>query len=160
MHGFEIKVKKEQEYRIKLIYVLRCLINLFRVLVSRILVIKNAKFSGYYFYINANIWRDFQICIKVPLKSKLKKYFIFKERLQWYYLFVKISFDCLLLVFDCYCSLVRKVGYTVESVFVMLAKNDFKIVGGGVRTGFALYFYPSHAWIWFKKVPWESEISL
>ena len=58
---------------------------------------------------------------------------------------MKISFDCLLLVFDCYCSLVRKVGYTVESVFVMLAKNDFKIVGGGVRTGFALYFYPSHA---------------
>ena len=29
--------------------------------------IKNAKFSGYYFYLNMNIWWDFQICISVPL---------------------------------------------------------------------------------------------
>ena len=28
---------------------------------------KNAKFSGYFFYINTNIWGDFQICISVPL---------------------------------------------------------------------------------------------
>ena len=27
----------------------------------RILTIKNAKFSGYYFYINLNKWGDFQI---------------------------------------------------------------------------------------------------
>ena len=24
-------------------------------------MIQNAKFSGYYFYMNANIWKDFQI---------------------------------------------------------------------------------------------------
>ena len=30
-------------------------------------MIKNAKFSGYYFDINLIIWRDFQICISVPL---------------------------------------------------------------------------------------------
>ena len=34
---------------------------------SRILTIKNAKFSGYHFYINLNIYADFQICISVPL---------------------------------------------------------------------------------------------
>ena len=26
------------------------------------------KFSGYYVYINLNIWEDFQICISVPLR--------------------------------------------------------------------------------------------
>ena len=34
---------------------------------SKILRIQNAKFSGYHFYMNTNIWRDFQICINVPL---------------------------------------------------------------------------------------------
>ena len=34
---------------------------------SRNLKIKNAKFSGNYFYINTNILRDFQICASVPL---------------------------------------------------------------------------------------------
>ena len=38
---------------------------------SRILRIKNAKFSGYYFYVNWNIQKDFQICISVPLKPKI-----------------------------------------------------------------------------------------
>ena len=33
----------------------------------RILTIKNANFLGYYFYINFNIWGDFQMCIRVPL---------------------------------------------------------------------------------------------
>ena len=36
---------------------------------SRIFRIKNAKFSGYCFYINTNVQRDFQICISVPLMS-------------------------------------------------------------------------------------------
>ena len=36
---------------------------------SRILKIKNAKYSGYCFYMNTNIYRDFQICISVPLTS-------------------------------------------------------------------------------------------
>ena len=30
-------------------------------------MIKNANFSGYCFYMNTNIWVDFQICISVPL---------------------------------------------------------------------------------------------
>ena len=30
-------------------------------------MIENAKFSGYYFYANLNIYADFQICISVPL---------------------------------------------------------------------------------------------
>ena len=39
---------------------------------SRTFTIKNVKFSGYYLYMNSNIWGDFQICISVPL-SLLKK---------------------------------------------------------------------------------------
>ena len=31
-------------------------------------MIKNAKFSGHYFYMNLNIKGDFQICISVPLR--------------------------------------------------------------------------------------------
>ena len=31
--------------------------------------IKNAKFSGYYFYVNTSLKGDFQICISVPLKE-------------------------------------------------------------------------------------------
>ena len=34
-------------------------------------MIKNAKFSGYYFDINLIIWGDFQICVSVPLSFKL-----------------------------------------------------------------------------------------
>ena len=33
----------------------------------RIRTIKNAKLSRYYFYMNFNIWEDFQTCISVPL---------------------------------------------------------------------------------------------
>ena len=39
---------------------------------SRIRTIKNAKFSGYYFFIFLNIERDFQICISVPLILEAK----------------------------------------------------------------------------------------
>ena len=34
------------------------------------------KFSGYYFYMNRDIWRDFQICISVPLSIRVSIYFI------------------------------------------------------------------------------------
>ena len=34
---------------------------------SIILTIKNANISGYYFYMNFNIWEDFQICISIHL---------------------------------------------------------------------------------------------
>ena len=40
---------------------------------SRILKIKNAKLSGYYFYMNLNICGDFQICIGVPLIVYIEK---------------------------------------------------------------------------------------
>ena len=40
---------------------------------SRSLLIKNAKFSGYYFHMNLNIQRNFQISISVPLTLKWKK---------------------------------------------------------------------------------------
>ena len=45
---------------------------------SRILTIKNAEFSGYYFQTNLNIWGDFQICISVPLKGYYSKSRVYK----------------------------------------------------------------------------------
>ena len=35
-------------------------------------MIENAKFSGYYFYLNLNISADFQICISAPLSLKVQ----------------------------------------------------------------------------------------
>ena len=50
----------------KLAYFLRK-IQILRVTNSIIFTIKNAIFSGYYFYMNQNIWGDFQSCISVRL---------------------------------------------------------------------------------------------
>ena len=36
---------------------------------SRTLWTKNPKYSGYYFYMNTNIYRDFQVCISALLKE-------------------------------------------------------------------------------------------
>ena len=47
-------------------------IQTLRVNNSRIVTIKNAKFSGYYVCMNLNIWEDFQICISVPLRAAIK----------------------------------------------------------------------------------------
>ena len=44
-------------------------IQTLRVINSRILMIQNVKCSGYQFYKNTNIWKNFQICISVPLSS-------------------------------------------------------------------------------------------
>ena len=38
---------------------------------SRIRKIKNAKFAGYYFFMNMNIYRDCQICISVLLINNI-----------------------------------------------------------------------------------------
>ena len=35
-----------------------------------------AKFSGYCFYMNTNIYGDFQICISVPLRTPILKTFV------------------------------------------------------------------------------------
>ena len=40
----------------------------------RILRIKNAKFSGYYFYKNTTIQGDFQIYISVPLMGQIESF--------------------------------------------------------------------------------------
>ena len=57
----------------KLAYLLRNL-QTSRANHSRILRIRNAKFSGYCFYMSANTRGDFQICISVPLNIKMSKY--------------------------------------------------------------------------------------
>ena len=35
--------------------------------------IRNGKFSGYCFYMNRDIYGDFQICISVPLNPEVNK---------------------------------------------------------------------------------------
>ena len=40
---------------------------------SRILRIQKAKFLGYNFYMYTNIWRDFQICVSLPLNNQFLK---------------------------------------------------------------------------------------
>ena len=54
--------------REQLVYFLRNL-QTSRAINARILRIKNVKFSGYCFYMNTNILKDFQICISVPLRK-------------------------------------------------------------------------------------------
>ena len=48
-------------------------IQTLRVNNSRIFTIKDAKLSGYCFFMNLNIWGDFQICISVPLRLSFAK---------------------------------------------------------------------------------------
>ena len=57
---------------------------------SRILAIRNAKFSGY-FYMNLNIWGDFHICISVPLICTLARFCLVLCCYSW-----KVSFVCVL----------------------------------------------------------------
>ena len=66
---FVYKHTEKIEYVKKLAYFLREIQTL-RVNNSRVLTIKNAKLSGYYFYKSLNIWGDFQICNR-PLKHLL-----------------------------------------------------------------------------------------
>ena len=82
---------------LKVAYFLRKIQTL-RVDNSRILRSKNAKFSGYYFYLNPNIQGDFEICISVPLsfilqlQQKTGKYRKMRETpslLRNYYLYYK-----------------------------------------------------------------------
>ena len=54
---------------LKVAYFLRKIQTL-RVNNSRILRIKNTKFSGYYFNTNTNVQGDFQFCISVPKISQ------------------------------------------------------------------------------------------
>ena len=37
-------------------------------------MVKNAKFSWYYFYMKTNIHGDFQICISVPLRNQISQF--------------------------------------------------------------------------------------
>ena len=59
-------IQKQNMFKINLL--LRK-IQTFLVNNSTILTIKNANFPGYYFYMNKNVYGDFQICISVPLSG-------------------------------------------------------------------------------------------
>ena len=67
----------EQQNMLKVAYFLRKR-KTSRVNNSRLRWIKNAKLSGYCFYMNRNIQWNFQICISVPLRTLIKKDWRFK----------------------------------------------------------------------------------
>ena len=73
MHNVYLQTYRNNRIRKKVAYFLRK-IQTSGANNSRILRIQNAEFSGYYFYMNTNIWRDFQICISVPLTWVLFQY--------------------------------------------------------------------------------------
>ena len=61
-----LQTYRNSRIREKVAYILRKIQTLW-VNNSIILKIQNATFTGYYFYMNTSIWRDFQICISVPI---------------------------------------------------------------------------------------------
>ena len=69
----------EQLSMLKFAYLLRKIQTL-RANKLRIIKIKNVTFSGYYFYMDLNVWGDSRICISVPLK--IVSYNIRNEKVQ------------------------------------------------------------------------------
>ena len=67
MRNLHLQTCRYNRIRWKVAYFWRKIQTL-RVNNSKILRIQNAKFWGHYFYLNTNIWRNFQICVSVPLK--------------------------------------------------------------------------------------------
>ena len=66
-----LQIYRNNKICLKIAYLLRKIQTL-PVNNSRITRTKNAKFSEYYFYLNTNIYGDFQIRISVPLSRALK----------------------------------------------------------------------------------------
>ena len=89
---FVYKHSETIEYVKKFAYFLRNLQTL-RTNNSRIPRIKNAKFSGYCFYMNTNIWGDFQICVRVSLTVQyfLRKMARHCSLRQWWNVFCVFS---------------------------------------------------------------------
>ena len=56
-------------YSVVSLCVLKNILKIMRVNNMRVLKIKNAIFLGYFYYMNTNMGRSFQICISVPLKN-------------------------------------------------------------------------------------------
>ena len=86
---FVLQTFRNNRIGLKLAY---ALINLqtSRINNTRILRIKNAKFSGYSFYMNTSIWGDFQICTGVPLRLSDPKAYPESFQTSKMELFVKI----------------------------------------------------------------------
>ena len=63
-------------------------IQTLRVNNSRILRNQNARLSGHYFYMNTKMWRDFQICISVPLTD----FFLMKLSIAYVLIYFLFNF--------------------------------------------------------------------
>ena len=121
--------------REKVAYFLRKIQTL-RVNNSRILRFQNAKSSGYHFYMNTKICRDFQICISVPLNGviyilkprSIKSANVFKER-KWIIFFFTVVF-CLMihniyLKRYCFLTLLPFSTFPLLLIFVLNLKEKF-----------------------------------
>ena len=113
---------------------------------SRILTIKNAKFSGHYFYMNLNIWGDFRICISVPLSLYYLHY-------EGYYLHVlKVRWQSKLRMFlsnsDLQCSqLVDKViGKSFKGIYSFAKQQAICLKNRGLHVCKTIknWFHNSH----------------
>ena len=62
---------------------------------------KNVKFSDYYFYLNTNIYGDFQICISVPLTKEWKQPpVVILQRANFYNIFTLCLWQRIIRRFD------------------------------------------------------------
>ena len=113
---------------------------------SRILSIQNAKFSGYHFSINANIWRDFQICISVPLRtweitvfSGFRK---FSNALRLRYLWVKTPVSYEIMIMKRQSKISKTKWRALLWVLWRVPPETFDAIQGQIQTfwkGVALY---------------------
>ena len=82
---------------------------------SRIVTIQNAKFSGYYLYMNLDIWQGLQICISVPLILEIQ--YVFLKYLKLNSLVNKIRFKV---------NITKFLMNTILRVFFMMTVPDIE----------------------------------
>ena len=124
---------------------------------SRILTIKNANISGYYFYMNFNIWEDFQICISIPLmflKLFWKSWKNFRSSFVMEFLFRKlrpINYRLQLFVFVKFWK-IPAIKITLELLSALLSNSCLKQLSGKFPGRSATARKKDSTWIYYWKV--------
>ena len=124
---------------------------------SRILTIKNANISGYYFYMNFNIWEDFQICISIPLMF-LKLFWKFwknsRNSFVMEFLFRKLRAYKLQTSAVCVCKVLENSSnkVTLELLSALLSNSCPKQLPGKFPGRCASALKKDSIWIYYWKV--------
>ena len=95
---------------------------------SRILTIKNAKLLGYYFYMNLNIWRDFPICISVPLIQSNIILTMVAEMLQKSKFLLYVLYWCYMKFYFCYICDVYVICFIIYLLYIFIYIICFSIL--------------------------------